>query len=309
MSENLDFTGERFTPECLREIRYEHFHRYALAANWVSGLKVLDAACGEGYGSYLLTAKASEVTGIDIAAEAIAHAKSRYVAQNLKFVSTDCCATAFANNSFDCIVSFETLEHLENQPALLTEFCRLLKPSGFLIISSPDKAIYTDKMGNANPFHVSELYRSEFEGLLAEYFPTVRLLGQKLGFHSMIWPLQQSHRQQFLLQQERDTSVAQLQQPAGEPVYLMAVCANTVDDLPNFEQDLFLFNDASESVYQHYYHEIRRNLETGQILQKLEARVAKLQAELLAANLTAAGDQPDNSRKSFLQHVLRKLKG
>lgn len=309
MSEILDFTGERFTPECLREIRYEHFHRYALAANWVAGLKVLDAACGEGYGSSLLAARASEVTGIDVAAEAIAHAQARYLAQNLEFLCADCCAIPLADKSFDCIVSFETLEHLENQQALMTEFRRLLKPTGFLIISSPDKAVYTDKMGNANPFHVNELYRPEFESLLAEYFPAVRLLGQKLDFHSMIWPLEHSGRQQFLMQQASNSTVAQLQQPSGEPVYLLAVCANTTDGLPNFEQDLFLFNDVSESVYQHYYHEIRRNLETGQILRELEARVTSLQSELLAANLAAASGPTAGSGMSFLQRVLQKLKG
>lgn len=309
MSENLNFTGERFTPECLREIRYEHFHRYALAANWVVGLKVLDAACGEGYGSHLLANKASEVTGIDVASEAIAHAKSRYVAQNLQFVSADCCATRFAPNSFDCIVSFETLEHLENQRALLTEFRRLLKPSGFLIISSPDKAVYTDKIGNSNPFHVSELYRSEFENLLAEYFPTVRLLGQKLGFHSMIWPLKQSGSQQFLLQQQSDASVNSLPQPSSEPVYLLAICANSANDLPHCEQDLYLFDDSTESVYQHYYHEIRRNLETGRILQELETRAAKLQAELNSTSLGAADDKPTGAGKSWLQRVVQKLKG
>lgn len=309
MSEDLEFTGERFTPECLREIRYEHFHRYALAAHWVAGLRVLDAACGEGYGSSLLAAKAREVTGVDVAAKAVAHAKSRYSAKNLAYFCADCCATPFANNSFDCIVSFETLEHLENQRALLTEFRRLLKPSGFLIISSPDKAVYTDKMGNANPFHLSELYRSEFENLLAEFFPSVRWLGQKLGFHSMIWPLQLSGSKQFLLQQESNTAVEELQQAASEPVYLLAICANTPSDMPNFEQDLFLFDDASESVYQHYYHEIGRNLETGRILQDLEARVASLQATLHATNHPAAGEKPTGATKTWWQRVLQKLEG
>ena len=74
MSENLEFTGERFTPECTREIRYEHYHRYAVAAEWVKGRKVLDAACGEGYGSHWLAQRADSVTGIDVSAEAIAHA-------------------------------------------------------------------------------------------------------------------------------------------------------------------------------------------------------------------------------------------
>jgi len=309
VSENLEFTGERFTPECLREIRYEHFHRYALAAEWVVGLKVLDAACGEGYGSHLLAAKAAEITGIDVAADAIAHARSRYSASNLEFLRADCCATAFADSSFDCIISFETLEHLENQRALLSEFRRILKPSGFLIISSPDKAIYTDKFHNQNPFHVSELYRPEFEQLLAEFFPAVALLGQKLGFHSMIWPLQETGSRQYLLQQESDNSIKQLQQPSPEPVYLLAICANSINQMPAYDQGLFLFDDERQSVYAHYYHEIRRNLETGRILQELEDRVTSLQTALEAANAEASEKSHSTPAQTWLQRVLQKLTG
>lgn len=53
----LPFTGERFTPECVREIAYEHWHRYAFAMSLVEGKQVLDAACGEGFGAALLAEK------------------------------------------------------------------------------------------------------------------------------------------------------------------------------------------------------------------------------------------------------------
>ncbi|NNK38121.1 MAG: class I SAM-dependent methyltransferase, partial [Xanthomonadales bacterium] len=66
MSEFLEFTGERFTPECVREIRYEHVHRYAFARELVSNRRVLDAACGEGYGSALLAQTARSVCGVDV---------------------------------------------------------------------------------------------------------------------------------------------------------------------------------------------------------------------------------------------------
>ncbi|HET9189593.1 MAG TPA: SAM-dependent methyltransferase, partial [Rudaea sp.] len=76
MSENtLEFTGERFTPECVREIRYEHWARYAFALELARGKRVLDAACGEGYGSAMLAGAAASVLGVDIAADAIAHAR------------------------------------------------------------------------------------------------------------------------------------------------------------------------------------------------------------------------------------------
>jgi ubiquinone/menaquinone biosynthesis C-methylase UbiE len=313
LSKNLDFTGERFTPECIREIRYEHFHRYAVALGWVHGLKVLDAACGEGYGAQLLSARACEVTGIDISGEAVAHAKARYVRENLQFLQADCCSTPFDDGSFDCVVSFETLEHLHNQEALLAEFRRVLKPGGFLVISTPDKAVYSDKLGNKNEFHVKELYRHEFESLLGQYFPVVQLLGQKLGFHSMIWPLQEPSSQRYQLQQESGDAIHTRENPSAEPVYLLAVCAATQAAVPKAilapDQGLFLFDDESESVYQHYYHEIRRNLETGAILQDLEAQVAQLQAQLSAAAEQAGNPEPKPEKgDNWLTRWLRRLK-
>jgi len=90
MSKNLEFTGERFTPECVREIWYEHVHRYAFARDLVAGLNVLDAACGEGYGSALLSTKAAHVTGVDISAQAIEHASACYPSDSLTFRVSDC---------------------------------------------------------------------------------------------------------------------------------------------------------------------------------------------------------------------------
>ena len=143
LSKPLEFTGERFTPECVREIWYEHYHRYAFARGMVSGLRVLDAACGEGYGSALLAGAASGVTGVDVSAEAVQHARERYASKNLDFRAADCLDLPFAADEFDCIVSFETLEHLEDHDGLLNEFRRVLKPAGFLLLSSPDKAVYS----------------------------------------------------------------------------------------------------------------------------------------------------------------------
>lgn len=163
MADPLEFTGERFTPECVREIRYEHVHRYVFARGLVNGRSVLDAACGEGYGSALLAETAASVTGVDLSAEAVGHAGARYPSPNLSFRQADCLELPFEDGAFDSVVSFETLEHLDNHEGLLSEFRRVLSPQGFLLISTPDKAVYTDRMGNRNEYHVAELYRAEFE--------------------------------------------------------------------------------------------------------------------------------------------------
>ncbi len=72
---------------------------------------------------------------------------------------------------------------------LLAEFRRVLKPDGCLILSSPDKAIYSDGQNTVNEYHVKELYREELEALIGRHFPVHRLLGQKLMFHSAIWSM------------------------------------------------------------------------------------------------------------------------
>ena len=158
---------------------------------------MLDAACGEGYGSALLCQKATKVVGLDVSAEAISHASSRYSEyENLEFVEGNCTALEFEDDAFDCIVSFETLEHLGEQSEMLGEFRRVLKPDGVLIISSPDKKNYSDVSGFDNPYHVKELYREELEKLLAQEFPAVKLLGQKLVFQSAIWEMNSSQQSQ-----------------------------------------------------------------------------------------------------------------
>ncbi|HEX5130670.1 MAG TPA: class I SAM-dependent methyltransferase, partial [Usitatibacter sp.] len=68
---NLPFTGERYVPGVQGEIWLEHWHRYHFAARWAAGKRVLDVACGEGYGTSVLARHAAGVTGVDVSAEAI----------------------------------------------------------------------------------------------------------------------------------------------------------------------------------------------------------------------------------------------
>ena len=150
----LTFTGERFAPEVAGAIWYEHWHRYCLVQPLVRGLAVLDAACGEGYGSFLLAQTAAEVYAIDIAADAIGHARARYAAPNLHYLESSCIALPLGDASVDRIISFETIEHLAEQAEMLAEFRRVLKPDGALVISSPNQPVYSGETGGANEYHV-----------------------------------------------------------------------------------------------------------------------------------------------------------
>jgi len=275
LSDSLEFTGERFTPECVREIYYEHFHRYALAARWCANTRTLDAACGEGYGSALLANTAASVEGIDISTEAVEHARQRYGhIETLNFQVADCVSMPFPDHEFDRVVSFETLEHLAEQDQLLAEFRRVLKPDGFLVLSSPDKAVYSDQNNASNEFHVRELYRQELEDLIKRHFGAWRLLGQKLMFHSAIWSL--DGVENVLLDQVSERSVTQppgITQPA---MYFIALCAADEDALPASTGKLWLFDDMEESVYAHYRGEIRRNMAAGGIIAGLEKEMSAL---------------------------------
>ncbi len=273
----LEFTGERFTPECVREIRYEHWARYAFALELARGKRVLDAACGEGYGSAMLAGAAASVLGVDIAEDAIAHARSRYGAQaNLRFQRGDCTALDAAPGSFDLIVSFETLEHVAAQENLIAGFARALTDTGILIVSSPDKRTYSDVSGFRNEFHVRELYRDELLALLAPHFPQLRLYGQKLLFQSAIWNLQNEPRRVAATTLAESAAMPQagLDYP---PLYFIAVCSRR--PLPVLP-DLALFGDREESVYAHYNGEIRRNMAAGGRIAELEAEVTRLRGEL-----------------------------
>jgi SAM-dependent methyltransferase len=278
LSEKLEFTGERFTPECVREIWYEHFHRYVFARELVRGKRVLDAACGEGYGSALLATAASSVEAVDISEQAIDHAQSRYQAQNLEFRAFDCLDLPYDDDEFDCIVSFETLEHLEDQAGLLSEFRRVLKAGGFLLLSSPDKAVYTDRLQNRNEYHVRELYRDELETLVGHHFPAYRLWGQKLVFQSAVWSLDGQKGVQ--LNQEKDGEVSTSATPAHDPVYFIAICAAEAACLPDVPYGLSLFDDAAESVYEHYYQEIRRIISAGMLLAERDREITELKSAL-----------------------------
>lgn len=272
----LPFTGERFTPECVREIAHEHWHRYAFAAPITAGRRVLDAACGEGYGAALLARSgAAAVLGVDLDPATVAHATARYGGTpRLVFERADASALdALPDASFDLITSFETLEHLHAQDALLAGFARLLAPGGLLLVSTPDRRQYTDLTGETNPHHVRELYRDEFEALLARHFPARRLFAQKLLFQSVLWePDAAAVGAAQLLTQHGDAIEAGLGYP---PLYYVAACAADAAALHALPP-LSLYGDAGESVYADYRDEVRRNRAAAAHIAHLEAELARL---------------------------------
>lgn len=193
----VEFTGERVIPGQVNDDLWsEHVARYAFARRYAQGKRVLDAGCGTGYGSAELVQSAAEVTGIDVAADAIEYASSNYPLAGLHFVESSCTSVPFPAESFDLVVAFEVIEHLTDYRAFIDETARLLTREGFLIVSSPNKRYYAETRASTgpNPFHEHEFEAEEFVRELERVFPNVRLLLQNrvesFAFHPAVsfWP-------------------------------------------------------------------------------------------------------------------------
>jgi len=222
----LETTGERFIPELRGDIAYEHLHRYAIALPFIKGKRVLDIACGEGYGTALMGEKASYVLGVDLNAEVVAYARKRYrYLPNVEFREGQCERIPCADRSIDVVVSFETIEHFDDHLAFLREIRRILKEDGILILSSPNKKTYTDEPQHKNPFHRRELYFSELKDLLHAFFPYVKFLGQRLVFSSHLWPIEHAADGSFIHYHGTASEIVGSHQPHFEPVYYVAICS------------------------------------------------------------------------------------
>jgi SAM-dependent methyltransferase len=291
----LRLTGERFTPECVREIWYEHLHRYAYAAGFAAGKRVLDAACGEGYGSAVLAHAGARVLGVDIADDTIAHARQRYAGvDRLEFAQGDVtCLDHLDDGGFDLIVSFETLEHVHEQQRMVAGFRRLLAPGGLLLISSPDKRTYSDARGYHNEFHVRELYRDQLEALLTAEFPALRVYAQKLLFQSLLWDPDRAPTLASAATLHDDASLTH--RPDYTALYFLVACAASEADLPPAGA-LHLFGDAQESVYRHYDDEIRRHIAAGHRLIAQEREIEDLRVRLARAEALLAERASDQGR-------------
>ena len=186
----LALTGERTLPDVPEENYW--YRRHLAVYEWigarVAGLRVLDMACGEGYGAEVLSRSAASVVGVDANPEAHDHARLRYRRQNLRF-ARDLVETF--DEPADAVVFLQTIEHLEDPGAILAHFRELIGPEGVAYVSTPNVLTLAPAGAerSGNPWHVREYRAHEFEALCREHFGRVEMLGvfhaRKLRVHEL----------------------------------------------------------------------------------------------------------------------------
>ncbi|HSB17242.1 MAG TPA: methyltransferase domain-containing protein [Bryobacteraceae bacterium] len=215
-----EFTGERVIPgQVDGDLWNEHIARYAFASRLARLKRVLDAGCGSGYGAADLARCAATVVGVDNSAEAVAYARAHYPLPNLRFLEGSCSSLPLATGSFDLVVSFEVIEHLQDWATFLSEVRRVLAPGGQAIISTPNSQYYTDSRGESgpNPWHEYEFAFEEFRDELLKVFPHVSMFVQ-------------NHVEGFVFQPVKTFSTAEARVESGgggpeDSHFFVAVCA------------------------------------------------------------------------------------
>jgi SAM-dependent methyltransferase/uncharacterized coiled-coil DUF342 family protein len=307
----LDFTGERFMPQQTDPLlALEHYHRYCFVSRFAENRRVLDIACGEGYGSAFLAQYAREVIGIDSDRTTIDHATHKYSSvPNLTFKIGRCEDLHEDLGGFDLVVSYETIEHLteNDQIELLNNVERILKKDGIFIVSSPDKDEYAAAIRSKNQFHKHEMTLAELKSRLETHFKYVYLCGQRILSLSAIWQLKGWESDHFHFYAKKD-----LLKEVGHgknfspPLYLIALCSN--DPLPDdiiAEANSFYFDIANIEKTKNFYEwaaqmdaEAQKSREVVQNLQRqLEERANW--AQDLQSEIDSRSEVIDSLRKEL----------
>lgn len=162
--------GERQISPDYRNIRQDHLNRYRFAIHQLADhrpRRILDLACGIGYGSALLARElGAEVVAVDIDDGAIAYARQHYAVPGVHFMQADARQLVLPAGHFDAVVSFETIEHVDFAAELLATFAGLLKPGGMLVASTPNQAVMPFSVERF-PFHVRHFTVTEIVSLVA----------------------------------------------------------------------------------------------------------------------------------------------
>jgi SAM-dependent methyltransferase len=186
----LTLTGERTLPDVPEENYW--FRRHLAVYEWiaarVAGRRVVDLACGEGYGSAVLARTAQRVVGVDANPEAFEHARAKYTTATVSF-ERDMIETW--TGDADCVVFLQTIEHVQDPDAVLDRLRGLIGPAGVAFVSTPNVLTLAPKgaQRSGNPWHVREYRPDEYRALCDRHFSRVEVHGvhhgRKLRLHQV----------------------------------------------------------------------------------------------------------------------------
>ena len=264
----MDFTGERIIPEKVEtDLLNEHLCRYLFAQMLLDDAVVLDMGSGVGYGSQLLAAKARSVISVDIVEECIRYAVKKYPDENIDYLVADGHSIPLTSQSVDVIVSFELIEHLKDQSPHLLELDRVLKPEGFLVISTPNRIFYTEERKEINPFHTHEFDFQEYVTFLKTTFPCVNVYFQNHIESLFIGNPSLNHGTKTYLQDRR----VNLESDSN---YFVAICSKKDKYQPQIKNFAFLPTTGN------LLREQNRHIDAlNSRIQQLDATLLNLQAE------------------------------
>ncbi len=181
----MKLTSERTSPENSQLNLEEHLifllHKksYQFVLNEVTGKEVLDIGCGEGYGVKMLSADAKRIVGIDVSLDTIENAKKKYPAANIAFQlinQNENGRLPFTDKSFDIVVSFQVIEHVDNVDVYLQEISRVLKKGGVFYLATPNAQSRLLSFQNPwNKHHLKEYTQKDLTNILKKYFSDIEL--------------------------------------------------------------------------------------------------------------------------------------
>lgn len=178
MTSLITNTGERIIPRAFQSradylLYVRHVFAYEFARQQIAPSSVvLDLGCGEGYGTSLLSRHVRNIIGLDVDDDTVTHAALHYGSSDCAFQVYDGLTIPYDENTFDAVVSFQVIEHTQDDRRYLAEVSRTLKPHGVFILTTPNR-LYRLKPGQKprNRFHVREYAPEDFMRLLADRFP------------------------------------------------------------------------------------------------------------------------------------------
>lgn len=200
----MEFTGEFFIPgKTEKRIEKDHYARYMFSKKYVRNKRILDIACGVGYGAEVMGSEYSSYLGVDINPQNIQYAKNTYRKNNVEYVEGN--VLSFKDDPFDIILCFETIEHVKDYKKALTSLYGNLKPGGLLIISSPNRIITSKHALNIedrpeNKFHTQEFLPMELISelsLCGFHTENIGFYGQRQAYKFNISILQKAYNYIF----------------------------------------------------------------------------------------------------------------